>query len=30
MFEMLFEEADISMILKPNKEEKIGGLYLGS
>ena len=30
MFELMFEDADISMILPPDKQEKIGGLFLGS
>ena len=30
MFELIFEEADISVIYPQNKEEKIGGLFLGS
>ena len=30
MLEYCFEEADVSIIFSPNKQEKIGGLYLGS
>ena len=30
MFEFFFEEADVSKIFSPDKQEKTGGLYLGS
>ena len=30
MFDCIFEEADVSIIIPPNNSEKIGGLYLGS
>ena len=30
MFELIFEEGDISMILEPNKKDSIGGLFIGS